>query len=126
MNATRNLRWLLAATGLFAAAACIGPGGAAFDPGDDIDETRYGAIEVSVITTGATPDPDGYVVGLDESTELLVATNGGVTFSPVAQGYYSVRLSGVEGNCSIPGTHPASVYVFADTTQTVHFDVECP
>jgi hypothetical protein len=107
-------------------AGCI-RGGVAFEPNvDDVDETRYGSIAVVVETTGANPDPNGYVAHLDESQSTPVPTQGETAFTSVAQGYYSVRLDNVDPPCAVQGTHPFPVYVFPDSTAVAAFTVDCP
>lgn len=119
-------RIILVALVGFSLAGCI-RGGYAFEPGvDDIDETRYGSIAVSVETTGTNPDPNGYLVELDESRSTPIATVGEATFTSVAQGYYSVRLADVDPPCVVLGTHPFALYVFPSTTAVAEFDVDCP
>jgi len=108
-------------------AGCIGPDGGALDPdGNEVDETRYGTLAVGVETTGPNPDPNGYLVMLDESMSTTIPSTGEAAFNGVATGLYSIRLEDVDPPCTVQGIHPLSLYVFPDTTVLAEFDVDCP
>jgi hypothetical protein len=116
---------LMAALCGFFAAGCI-RGGWVFEPnGDGQDETRYGSIWVTTLTTGASPDIDGYFAEVDEARNSPIAANGEATFSLVPTGYYSVRLVGIDPPC-VTGTDQIPLYVFPDSTAAAHFEVDCP
>ncbi|HUF74741.1 MAG TPA: hypothetical protein VMM35_00620 [Longimicrobiales bacterium] len=85
-----------------------------------------GAVEVTVATTGASPDPDGYEVTIDEATSLSVPVNGSVTFTGVQPGGQQVTLMGQAANCAVGPSNPQSVTVVSGQTVTVFFQVDCP
>ena len=83
-----------------------------------------GSLEVAVTTNGENPDPDGYLVFLDQGAGLPVASNGTVTFADVVVGAHEVRLSGLSPNCAVVGDQPKPVTVEADGTR-LDLEVRC-
>jgi hypothetical protein len=102
---------------------CIGP------DTPTVPEERMalpGFVQVSVSTTGANPDPDGYELTVDEGASQSVAVNGSVTFSGLSTGTHQVTLSGVADHCTVESSNPQSFTIIAGTTVEVHFQVHCP
>jgi TolB protein len=89
------------------------------------------SLKVTVSTTGADPDPSGYVVALQATSvgftgTLAIAPNGSVTFSrlrPAAD--YRVTLQAVTANCHVVGADAQTVTVTAGVTTNVAFEVSC-
>ena len=76
-------------------------------------------------TSGADPDPDGYLATLDGSgPALLLPVTGSTSFPDVAAGEHSVELSGLASNCTVDAASK-SVTVVAGATATVGFTVSC-
>jgi hypothetical protein len=84
-----------------------------------------GEVEVTVVTTGATPDPDGYTVTVDHSQNRSVAINASVTFKDLPTGEHEVELSGVTANCAVASPNPQTVTVPAGGTASTAFAVRC-
>lgn len=85
-----------------------------------------GRIDVTVMTTGAGLDADGYTVDLDGGTVTRpVDTNGSVEFTGVEQGDHTVALVDVPANCTVTGDNPVELEVVAGETTAVSFAVEC-
>jgi hypothetical protein len=84
-----------------------------------------GEIEVTTITGGGAPDPDGYVVAVDGGGARSIGTNDVVVFEDVAAGLRVVTLSDVASNCSVEGGSMRDVQVSANTTTAVVFSVTC-
>ncbi len=87
-----------------------------------------GVIEVTLSTSGADPDPNGYAVATG-SLQLQAPVNGTVTFHSVAPGTHVLQLAGVASNCSPASGNERTVTVTAggdqrDTARTT-FDVAC-
>ena len=124
----RSKRWvgmvLVAAFPCIAVAACFDTGDATFGPDDD-DLLLLGTIVAQTSTTGPSPDPDGYLVRLDESRMQPIDINGAVTFSDLRAGGWSVTLEGVALNCVIAGANPVNVMLFADSLFQANFDLTC-
>jgi WD40-like Beta Propeller Repeat len=86
--------------------------------------TFPGSLEVSVVTSGESLDPDGYLVLLDHEAGVTVASNGTLTFPNVAAGTHAVGLSGWAPNCVVAGDNPKLVTVASETVQ-VDLEVRC-
>jgi Tol biopolymer transport system component len=86
--------------------------------------TFDGRLEVSVTSSGESPDPDGYLVGLDDGAGVPVASDGTVTFSNVPAGAHRVGLSGLSPNCAMQGDNPTKVTVGSGRTR-VDLEVRC-
>lgn len=84
-----------------------------------------GLIDVSVTTSGAEPDPDGYTIDLDGTSSQSVDANGSTTFTGVEEGGHTLTLEEVAPNCTVDGDNPASADVVAGATTDVSFGVIC-
>jgi hypothetical protein len=110
-----------------ATAGCLGPGGVlGNDPNDDQDPILVGTISVTTTTTGAQPDPDGYMAALDEARAQQIPTNGTVSWESIAVGTYGIRLDGVAGHCNVTTPNPLFVTLMADSSLQTQFAVDCP
>ena len=83
-----------------------------------------GSIRVTVVTTGGTPDPDGYLIGLDGGSEPI-AVNATREFTQVPPGAHLVGLSGLAANCAVDGANPRTVTVGAGQAAAVQMTVAC-
>src|SRR5689334_11656169 len=95
---------------------CIGCGGDSLGPSSN--------IQVNVRTSGASPDPDGYTVRLGDRPGQPVAVNGTLVFPALADGNYSVLLSGIAANCAVQGPNPRPIAVLGSSV-SVDFAVTC-
>ena len=85
-----------------------------------------GTIEITVSTTGLSPDPDGYAVSLDGGTESPIAASGTISFTGVTAGNHQVDLTGLAPNCTVSGRdNPRTVAVLDGGSSEVGFDVHC-
>jgi hypothetical protein len=84
-----------------------------------------GGIQVTVATSGAQPDPDGYSISVDGGTAQSIQANASQTIENLPPGSHSVRLAGLAQNCSV-SDNPRSVNVVAGQNATVSFQVSCP
>jgi hypothetical protein len=85
-----------------------------------------GTIQVAITTSGADPDPDGYVVTLDGGgSGIPIPASGSATFPNVPVGSHSVALSGLASNCTVTGGTTASTTVSSGTISQVSFTVAC-
>ncbi len=102
------------------------PGGGTVTAAFEVTCTAdVGTLVVRAPTSGPDPDPDGFTVTLDGTLSQHVATGDSITLANVDAGTHSVRLSGLEFNCSVSGPNPQSVDVGFGSTSTVTFDVRC-
>lgn len=92
---------------------------------DGIAPPTTGTLEVTVLTTGDAPDPDGYTLTVGNVSQD-VGINGGSSFSDVPEGGQTVELTGLAANCTVVGENPRTVTVTAGETAATTFDVTCP
>ena len=83
-----------------------------------------GSIEVTTVTTGESPDPDGYSPVLDGAAGPPIGSNGTITFAGVAAGNHIVILTGVAPNCAVGGENPRTVTVGTEVVGT-RFEITC-
>jgi dipeptidyl aminopeptidase/acylaminoacyl peptidase len=83
-----------------------------------------GSIEVETVTAGDTLDPDGYSVTVDGVTRGI-GLNDTDTFSGLAEGDYSVELTGIAKNCTTAQPNPQAVSVARGATSPMTFNVDC-
>jgi len=89
-----------------------------------------GVIEITVATTGAEFDPNGYRIQIDSvGPSGLIAVNGTVRLSGVALGQHTVNVMDRVSNCSVTDEHPRTVTVtgggFVRDTVRVSFAISC-
>jgi hypothetical protein len=99
MTHSRIVPLLLSST---AALACAG------DPGQP---TPNGAIEVTAVTGGEPPDPDGYTVAIDGAQAADLGVNSALALSDVPAGEHQLELAGVAPHCNLSGPNPRPVTV---------------
>jgi hypothetical protein len=87
-------------------------------------EALFGSLRVTAVTTGDSPDPDGYTVTVD-GRSTAVATNGSVVVLDVAPGARSVLLGGLDARCTVTGSNPATVTVAGGQQAQLTFNVRC-
>jgi Tol biopolymer transport system component len=84
-----------------------------------------GRVEVTITTTGESPDPDGYSVALDGGPGRAVEPDAAVAFSGVSAGVHQVELDGIAPNCQVAGgENPRTLTVGTDTARTA-FEIAC-
>lgn len=116
MNATRGTAGVLLA--LLAAGCNDGTG-----PGTG---PKTGALQVTVTTTGAHLDPDGYSVIIDGGTGQAIPVNATMTVPGLSAGSHSVLLAGIAATCTtLDAPNPRTVDVVAGATAPVAFSVTC-
>src|SRR3989442_12415097 len=86
---------------------------------------RIGDVRLTVATSGADLDPDGYSVVLDGGAGLAVAVNDSRTISGLSAGRHSALLSGLAPNCTVGGANPRDIEVGTRETTQLSFAVSC-
>ncbi|HEX2219718.1 MAG TPA: hypothetical protein VHG35_13020 [Gemmatimonadales bacterium] len=84
-----------------------------------------GGLSVTTVTTGDSPDPDGYTVTVDGGQPRSIGTAASVAVPDLGAGNHQVGLGGVAANCAVAGDNPRTVAVAAGTVVPVTFTVEC-
>jgi len=74
-------------------------------------KTSVSKLRVTVSTSGADVDTDGYMLSIDQTREpVQVGSNGSVTFYGIGVGTYHLALTGLAPNCVLdPGTSEVAV-----------------
>jgi hypothetical protein len=85
-----------------------------------------GGVEVSVTTSGDSPDADGYSMSVDGGAGLSLGVNGSRQVTNLTSGSHTVALSGLAGNCTVAGDNPRTVSIAAGQDVPVAFSVSCP
>jgi hypothetical protein len=89
------------------------------------DPFAAGNLAVSVTTTGAATDTDGYELLLTGGTRYQLEPRDRVVISNLQHGYHYISLQGVSGNCRVDGEVERLVFVAAAATAAVEFVVAC-
>ena len=84
-----------------------------------------GTLRITTVTTGSTPDPDGYAFSVDDGSGRPIGANATVTLANISEGQHTVELQGLAPNCSVTGTNPLGAAVGAGETARVNFTVTC-
>jgi Tol biopolymer transport system component len=92
--------------------------------GEGLVEPSIGILEITVSTSGPEPDPDGYVVRVDDEPERTIDAGAALHISDVI-GEHAVRLDGVAANCLVSGENPRTVRITAGDTVAVTFAITC-
>jgi hypothetical protein len=97
--------------------------------------SRFGTLQVSVATSGANLDPDGYTVLVDEYCDYYYgcyygwtepsALNDTIVIPNVPVGPHTVSLSGLAANCTVTGPNPVTASVPSADTGRIVFTVTC-
>lgn len=82
-------------------------------------------LVVTASTSGADPDPDGYLVVLDDERGRPLGRNSRMTLIDLAPGQHMVGLEGWAPTCEVSGENPRALSVAAGATLTVTFYVTC-
>ncbi len=88
-------------------------------------QPETGTLQVSTTTTGPSPDPDGYLVSVDDGPPTTIPTNGNALLTGVLVGTRLVGVSGVAGNCAVSGPNPRSATVSGTEVVVLTFSVVC-
>jgi hypothetical protein len=84
-----------------------------------------GEIDVTVSTSGASPDPDGYVLTLDRGNTRPVGIDALVTLAGLTPGDHQLSLDGLASNCAVTGANPLTVTVVEGASAPAAFEVSC-
>ena len=94
--------------------------------GEDIVEPQLPSVlQISTLTTGTSPDPDGYSVTLGDEPAMPIEVNDTVGVTDLSAGSYAVTLGGVAGNCVVQGNNPRKIDVLLGATASLEFRIVC-
>jgi len=85
-----------------------------------------GAISIIAATSGSPPDPDGYMLTMDDTLTRAIGVNGTITFSDlVGRESHSFALTGLAANCTLASDNPLLVQVIGGETVPAGFHIAC-
>jgi hypothetical protein len=84
-----------------------------------------GTLEITVVTEGAEPDTDGYLVTVDIASTRWAPNSSEVFRSTVPAGSHVVRVTDLAAHCFARGVNPRTVTVQPGATMTASFVVIC-
>jgi hypothetical protein len=71
--------------------------------GDSLTTPGTATLQITTLTTGPEPDPDGYTVQVDARAAQAIGTAASIQITDVSTGNHTVQLAGVAPNCSVSG-----------------------
>ncbi len=83
-----------------------------------------GSLEITTVTTGDQPDPDGYVVALD-GTGHPIGSNATLTLSDLAAGDHQVELQGLAAHCALAGPNPRGITLGDGSPGQITLRISC-
>lgn len=89
------------------------------------DPSSPATLRLSVTTTGANQDSDGYVYSLDGNPPALLGQNASVTVSGLDAGVHQLVINGVADNCTLDGELTRSIALRGGDTTEVELAVAC-
>jgi Tol biopolymer transport system component len=84
-----------------------------------------GTLDISTVTNGPEPDPDGYAVLVDGVNRGSIDGTGSLLLPWLPVGQRSVQLTGVANNCTVQGGNPRGATLVAGLIEAVDFVIEC-
>jgi hypothetical protein len=93
--------------------------------GTDITGSTGATLEVTVSTTGAEPDIDGYTVQVDAEHARPVKPAGTIQARNIPPGDHTIYVGGVADNCIVNGANPRSISVPVEGITTIAIEVVC-
>jgi len=84
-----------------------------------------GSLQISVATSGAASDPDGYAVSIDGADRGTLAVNGSLTVDGLMPGNHTVGLGGLAATCQLAGDNPRIAAVTPGASTPVAFAITC-
>ena len=83
------------------------------------------SLSIAAVTSGPSPDADGYTISIDGADRGPLAANGTVTVDALTAGSHSVGLSGIAANCQVQGENVQAVTVTAGANASVAYTIAC-
>lgn len=93
--------------------------------GDNLAPPSTGSIEITTVTSGPSPDADGYVITIDEGSPTAIGANATLRRDNLEPGSHTVRVAGIAANCTAAGENPRSVVVQAGHAAPLSFTITC-
>ncbi|HET7602196.1 MAG TPA: hypothetical protein VFK36_04205 [Gemmatimonadales bacterium] len=95
------------------------------EAGGTASNQTIGAIAVTSVTTGKSPDANGYLIAVDKGVPTQIPSSGTVVVAFLGIGEHNLGISDVASNCTLDGPAIRPVSVKGADTVPVGFDVSC-
>lgn len=119
---------LACASSLLLPALLIGCGGDSsgpVSPGPGTGGSRLAVAEVKVISHGATLDPTGYTLAIDDFDALVTGAEATIRFDSLPPGTHRLRLLGVARNCAVQDGADRQITLRPEGTTRLRVAVAC-
>jgi hypothetical protein len=83
-----------------------------------------GSVQITATTTGASMDPDGYTIAVDNAGARPLPINGSISVGNLTAGSHTVTLNGLAPNCTA-ADNPRTVTITAGQTASAAFAISC-
>jgi hypothetical protein len=93
--------------------------------GDLTTPSTTGTLQVTTVTSGTEPDPDGYSIQIDAEPATPIGNAETRTMADITAGDHSVLLSGLAPNCSVAEDNPRRVTLSGGGSESVTFTITC-
>jgi Tol biopolymer transport system component len=84
-----------------------------------------GSLSISAVTSGPSPDGDGYAISIDGTDRGALGVNGAAIITEIPPGNHVVGLSGVAANCQIQGDNLRAVTIVAGAEGKLAYTIVC-
>lgn len=84
-----------------------------------------GSLQITVTTTGLTPDTNGYTYAIDGAAPVRVPANGTVVLPNLLLGSHAVAFGDIAPHCQASGPTTVTAQVVATPDATAALDVSC-
>jgi hypothetical protein len=84
-----------------------------------------GSLDITSVTSGLSPDADGYTILIDGAERDALAPNAAVTISGLTAGDHVLGLNGVAANCQIQGDNARTVRIAGGENSSVGYTIIC-
>lgn len=84
-----------------------------------------GELRVIVNTTGAPGDADGFVLTLDDSVTINIASGDTIVIQNLASGVHKAELTDIAEECSVDGPNPSNVVISSGRQTSLQFQLTC-
>ena len=98
---------------------------AAFEVTCETPPSNSGILRLSTTTVGADPDPDGYVLTVDDGASQPLGINATIHLDNLAGGSHAVELSGIAQNCAVNGPNPRTAIASSEIVADDRFEILC-
>jgi hypothetical protein len=82
-------------------------------------------LRVTVATSGADADIDGYIIKLDSVRSIQISPEGSIVLDSVSAGKHTLSIEGIADNCVLSGSPVRTVVMSSSEVTDAQFDIAC-